>query len=103
MLARLPPVARLGLASILLVGVVWLAFGRGGEALYLSDEPEASLLLRDDVRRAEAQAIADAVVDWVASPYAGSGYLSPLVATESAGGGGGSAECEDPEVVRAQG
>ncbi len=69
------------------------------EALYMSDEPEATLLLRDDVRQAEAQAIADAVVDWIRSPYAGSGYLPPLVASESAGGGGGAAGCEDPELV----
>lgn len=71
------------------------------EALYLSDEPEATLLLRDDVREAEAQAIADAVVAWLGSPYAGSGYLPPLVATESAGGGGGSEGCEDPDGLRA--
>lgn len=70
------------------------------EALYMSDEPEASLLLRDDVRQAEAQAITEAVVAWLESPYAGSGYLPPLQATESAGGGGGSAGCEDPELLR---
>ncbi|HAS13522.1 MAG TPA: hypothetical protein DCS55_23925 [Acidimicrobiaceae bacterium] len=71
------------------------------EALYMSDEPEASLLLRDDVRQAEAQAITDAVVAWIQSPYAGGGYLPPLQATESAGGGGGSAGCEDPEILSA--
>ncbi len=67
------------------------------EALYMSDEPEATLLLQDDVRQAEAQAIADAVVDWIQSPYAGGGYLPPLVAAESAGGGGGATGCEDPD------
>ncbi|MCO8127452.1 N-acetylmuramoyl-L-alanine amidase [Acidimicrobiia bacterium EGI L10123] len=70
------------------------------EAMYMSHEPEASLLLRDDVRQAEAQAITDAIVAWLESPYAGSGYLPPLQATESAGGGGGSAGCEDPELLR---
>jgi N-acetylmuramoyl-L-alanine amidase len=70
------------------------------EALYMSDEPEATLLLRDDVRQAEAEAIADAVVAWLVSPYAGSGYLPPLVASETAGGGGGTAGCEDPEELR---
>lgn len=73
------------------------------EALYMSDEPEATLLLQDDVREAEAQAIADAVVAWMESPYAGSGYLPPLVANESAGGGGGADGCEDPEELRAPG
>lgn len=69
------------------------------EALYMSDEPEATLLLRDDVRQAEAEAIAHAVVAWLDSPYAGSGYLPPLVANESTGGGGGAAGCDDPEVL----
>lgn len=69
------------------------------EALYMSDEPEATLLLRDDVRQAEAEAIADAVVAWLESPYAGSGYLPPLMANETAGGGGGKAGCEDPEAL----
>ena len=71
------------------------------EALYMSDEPEATLLLDDEVREAEAQAIADAVVDWLESPYAGSGYLPPLQASETAGGGGGTGGCEDPEELRA--
>ena len=66
------------------------------EALYLSSEPEASLLLDDEVRQAEAQAIADAVVEWIETPRAGSGFLPPLEATESAGGGGGAAGCDDP-------
>jgi N-acetylmuramoyl-L-alanine amidase len=69
------------------------------EALYMSDEPEATLLLRDDIRQAEAEAIAQAVVAWLESPYAGGGYLPPLVASESAGGGGGAAGCEDPEQL----
>jgi N-acetylmuramoyl-L-alanine amidase len=69
------------------------------EALYQSSEPEASLLLRDDVREAEAKAISDAIVAWIESPYAGSGYLPPLVASESPGGGGGTAGCEDPEEL----
>ena len=73
------------------------------EALYMSDEPEATLLLEDEVREAEAQAIADAVVAWLESPYAGSGYLPPLQASESAGGGGGSEGCEDPPELRTPG
>lgn len=71
------------------------------EALYMSDEPEATMLLRDDVREAEAQAIADAVAAWMESPYAASGYLPPLVADESAGGGGGADGCEDPAGLAA--
>jgi N-acetylmuramoyl-L-alanine amidase len=70
------------------------------EALYMSDEPEATLLLRDDVRQAEGEAIAAAVAAWLESPYAGTGFLPPLLAGESAGGGGGATGCEDPELLR---
>ena len=66
------------------------------EALYLSSEPEASLLERDDIREAEAAAIADAVIAWVGTDAAGGGQLPTLVADESAGGGGGATGCEDP-------
>ncbi|HEU5083071.1 MAG TPA: N-acetylmuramoyl-L-alanine amidase [Acidimicrobiales bacterium] len=66
------------------------------EALYLSHEPEASLLLEPDVRQAEADAIAAAVLAWVETGRAGSGHLPPLTASESAGGGGGTAGCDDP-------
>ena len=66
------------------------------EALYLSDEPEATLLLDDAIREAEAEAIAGAVGAWVGSDATGGGQLPTLVADESAGGGGGAANCEDP-------
>jgi len=66
------------------------------EALYLSHEPEASLLLEPEVRQAEADAIAAAVLAWVETGRAGSGHLPPLTASESAGGGGGTAGCDDP-------
>ena len=64
-----------------------------------SSEPEASLLLEDDVRQAEAEAIADAVVGWLETGYAGSGFLPPLRSAESAGGGGGTGGCEDPPLT----
>ncbi len=66
------------------------------EALYLSSEPEATLLTRADVRDAEARAIADAVTAWLTTDRDGSGELPPLEATESAGGGGGTKGCVDP-------
>ncbi|HEX4902861.1 MAG TPA: N-acetylmuramoyl-L-alanine amidase [Acidimicrobiales bacterium] len=69
------------------------------EALYQSSEPEASLLLEDDVRQAEAEAIADAVVAWLETGDAGSGFLPPLRSAESAGGGGGTGGCEDPPLT----
>ena len=66
------------------------------EALYLSSEPEATLLTEPALRDAEATAIAEAVREWLSTPRRGSGYLGPLRAQESAGGGGGTAGCEDP-------
>lgn len=66
------------------------------EALYLSSEPEASLLEGDEIREAEAAAIADAVIAWVGTDASGGGQLPTLVADESAGGGGGTTGCEDP-------
>lgn len=69
------------------------------EALYQSSEPEASLLLEPEVRQAEADAIARAVVRWLETGYAGRGFLSPLQSSESAGGGGGLAGCEDPDEL----
>jgi N-acetylmuramoyl-L-alanine amidase len=70
------------------------------EALYQSSEPEASLLLEPKVRQAEAEAIARAIVRWLESGYAGSGFLPPLVSEESAGGGGGTGGCEEPPELR---
>lgn len=66
------------------------------EALYLSSEPEATLLADDAIRDAEADAIAAAVVDWLGTDRPGSGFIGPLVAEESAGGGGGTDGCVDP-------
>lgn len=66
------------------------------EALYQSSEPGASLLLEPEVRQAEADAIARAIVRWLETGEAGSGYLAPLTSPEPAGGGGGTAGCDDP-------
>lgn len=66
------------------------------EALYLSSEPEATLLADDAIRDAEADAIAASVVDWLRTDRPGSGFIGPLVAEESAGGGGGTDGCVDP-------
>jgi N-acetylmuramoyl-L-alanine amidase len=69
------------------------------EALHQSSEPEASLLLEPEVRQAEADAIARAIVRWRETGYAGSGFLPTLRSAESAGGGGGTAGCEDPDEL----
>lgn len=73
------------------------------EALYLSSQPEAGLLAEPEIRAAEAGAIADAIVAWLETERPGSGFIPTLEATESAGGGGGDAGCEDPPELRPSG
>ena len=67
------------------------------EFLWLSNGAEAALLARDDVREAEAKAIATGIDRWYRTEHAGSGYLSPFVDTFDSGGGGFDG-CVDPRL-----
>lgn len=67
------------------------------EFLWLSNGPEAALLARDDVRNAEADAIATGIDRWYRSGNGGSGYLAPFVDTFDSGGGGFEG-CVDPPL-----
>ncbi len=67
------------------------------EFLWLSNGPEARLLARDDVRDAEAQALARGIDRWYRTENAGSGYLRPFVDTFDSGGGGFEG-CVDPPL-----
>lgn len=58
------------------------------EFLWLSNGAEAALLARDDVRDAEAEAIARGIDRWYRTENTGSGFLSPFVDTFDSGGGG---------------
>ena len=67
------------------------------EALYLSNAPEAAMLTRDEVKDAEAVAIADSVDAW----YAATGSAAPdngSFVDESTSGTGGTSGCVDPEL-----
>lgn len=68
------------------------------EAVFLSDPDEEALLLTDEFRDAEADAVADAVVRFVASDDPGSGFQPPRVVETPSSGGGGTAGCEDPPL-----
>lgn len=68
------------------------------EAVYISDPVEDALLNTDAFRDAEAQAIADAVIRLVTTEDPGSGFRPPKVVETPAGGGGGTAGCEDPPL-----
>ena len=66
------------------------------ELAFVSNPSEEALLRRDDVRRAEAGAVARGIVRWLRTPDPGSGFVVPYPRTEPAGGGGGTAGCVDP-------
>ena len=67
------------------------------EFLWLSNGAEARLLARDDVRDAEAQALARGIDRWYRTEHSGSGYLRPFVDTFDSGGGGFEG-CIDPDL-----
>ena len=68
------------------------------EAAFISEPAEEALLRTEEFRQAEAQAIADAVVRFVTTDEPGSGFVPTKVAETPAGGGGGTAGCEDPPL-----
>lgn len=67
------------------------------EFLWVSNGPEAALLARDEVRQAEADALARGIDRWFRSEHQGSGYLQPFVDTFDSGGGGFEG-CVDPPL-----
>jgi N-acetylmuramoyl-L-alanine amidase len=66
------------------------------EFAFLSDPGDEALLLRPDVRRAEAGAIARAVLRYLHTDDPGSGFRTPVHRTRPAGPGGGLTGCLDP-------
>jgi N-acetylmuramoyl-L-alanine amidase len=81
-------VLRLSAAS----GVV----GSLSELAFITNPSEEALLKRDDVRRAEAGAVARGIVRFLRTEDPGSGFVTPYPRTEPAGGGGGTQGCVDP-------
>lgn len=69
------------------------------ESVFLSDPEEDALLATEEFRQAEAVAITRAVVRFVTSDDPGSGFVPTKVSDTPAGGGGGSAGCEDPPLA----
>src|SRR5579884_948508 len=70
--------------------------GSLGELAFISNPSEEFLLKRDDVRQAEAAAVARGIIRWLRTDDPGSGFTVPYPRTEPAGGGGGTAGCIDP-------
>jgi N-acetylmuramoyl-L-alanine amidase len=70
--------------------------GSLAELAFLSNPSEEALLKRDDVRQAEAAAVARGIVRYLRTEDPGSGFTTPYPRTEPAGGGGGTEGCVDP-------
>jgi N-acetylmuramoyl-L-alanine amidase len=68
------------------------------EAAFVTNPPEERLLSSAGFRRAEAHAIARAVVRFVTSDDPGSGFVEPYPRTQPAGPGGGADGCVDPPL-----
>lgn len=66
------------------------------ESGFVSNPEEEALLRRDDVRRAEAQAIATGVQRYLRGEQPGDVFTEPYPRTTPAGPGGGAAGCENP-------
>jgi len=66
------------------------------ELAFISNPSEEALLQRDDVRRAEAGAVARGIVRWLHNESPGNVFVVPYPRTEPAGGGGGTEGCVDP-------
>jgi N-acetylmuramoyl-L-alanine amidase len=66
------------------------------ELAFLSNATEEALLRRDDVRQAEADAVARGILRYLRTSDPGSGFTTPYPRTEPAGGGGGRTGCTDP-------
>jgi N-acetylmuramoyl-L-alanine amidase len=82
-------------------GVLRLSAANGivgtlAELAFISNPSEEVLLKRDEVRRAEAAAVARAIVRWLHGEQPGDVFTVPYPRTEPAGGGGGAAGCVDP-------
>jgi N-acetylmuramoyl-L-alanine amidase len=68
------------------------------EAAFISNPPEEALLSDPDFQAVEAQALAEAIVRYVASDDPGGGFVEPYARTEPAGPGGGAEGCTDPPL-----
>lgn len=66
------------------------------EAAFISNPEEEALLRRQDVRNAEAEAIATAIERYFAGDQPGDVFTEPYPRETPAGGGGGRSGCEDP-------
>jgi N-acetylmuramoyl-L-alanine amidase len=82
--------------GVLRISAIGGVVGSLAELAFVSNPSEEALLQRDDVRRAEAAAVARGIVRFLRTNDPGSGFTEPYPRTEPAGGGGGTEGCIDP-------
>jgi N-acetylmuramoyl-L-alanine amidase len=82
--------------GILRISAIGGVVGTLAELAFVTNPTEETLLQRDDVRRAEAGAVARGIVRFLRTNDPGTGFIEPYPRTEPAGGGGGSQGCVDP-------
>lgn len=68
------------------------------ELAFVSNPPEAELLVRPDVQQVEGEAVARGILRFLNTSDPGSGYTVPYPRSSPAGGGGGSKGCVDPPL-----
>jgi len=68
------------------------------ELAFLSNPSEEDLLATDEVQRAEAEAVADAIKRFLTTSEEGSGFVDAYERSEPAGSGGGAKGCIDPTL-----
>jgi N-acetylmuramoyl-L-alanine amidase len=68
------------------------------ELAFISDPPEAALLVRPDVQQVEGEAVARGIVRFLTTKDPGSGFSTPYPRVQPAGGGGGPDNCVDPAL-----
>ncbi|HET7486977.1 MAG TPA: N-acetylmuramoyl-L-alanine amidase [Acidimicrobiales bacterium] len=69
-----------------------------GELGFVSNPPEADLLVRPDVQKVEGEAVARGILRYLNTKDPGSGFTEPYPRTSPAGGGGGASNCADPAL-----
>ena len=82
--------------GVLRISAIGGVVGSLAELAFLTNPSEETLLMRDDVRRVEAAAVARGIVRFLRTDDPGSGFTEPYPRTEPAGGGGGPEGCVDP-------
>ena len=68
------------------------------EAAFITNPPEAALLARPEVQRAEGEAIALGILRYLRTNDPGSGFTEPYPRESPAGSGGGASGCVDPPL-----